>query len=52
MQREIDLIGFKIGNDQRLTIIAGPCQMQTEDHALMIAEAMKKACDDAGLNYI
>ena len=51
-QRAIKLNGFKIGNDERLTIIAGPCQMETEDHALMIADAMKKACDDAGLNYI
>ena len=51
-QRTIELNGFKIGNDERLTIIAGPCQMETEDHALMIAAAMKKACDDAGLNYI
>ena len=52
MQRIIELNDFKIGNDETLTIIAGPCQMETEDHALMIAEAMKKACDDAGLNYI
>ncbi|MEM7243193.1 MAG: 3-deoxy-8-phosphooctulonate synthase [Pseudomonadota bacterium] len=52
MQRTIPLNDFKIGNDETLTIIAGPCQMQTEDHALMIADAMKKACDDAGLNYI
>ena len=52
MQRTIKLNGFNIGNDERLTIIAGPCQMETEDHALMIATAMRKACDDAGLNYI
>ena len=52
MQRSIPLNGFKIGNDETLTIIAGPCQMQTVDHALMIASEIKKSCDDAGLNFI
>ena len=52
MQRTISLNGFKIGNDETLTIIAGPCQMQTVDHALMIAGKIKQACDDAGLNFI
>ena len=52
MQRTIPLNGFKIGNDETLTIIAGPCQMQTVDHALMIASDIKKSCDDAGLNFV
>lgn len=40
------------GNDQPLTIIAGPCQLQTLDHALMIAETMAAACRAAGAGYV
>ena len=28
---------FDIGNDQTLTILAGPCAMESRDHALMTA---------------
>lgn len=41
-----------IGNDQPLTIIAGPCQLETEDHAQMIAGRMKEACDSVGAQYV
>ena len=40
------------GNDLPLTIIAGPCQLETLDHALMIGETMAKACADAGAGYV
>lgn len=42
----------KASNDLPLTIIAGPCQLESRDHALMIAEAMAKACADAGAGYV
>lgn len=41
-----------IGNDRPLTIIAGPCQLESEDHAQMIAGKMKEACDAAGAQYV
>jgi 2-dehydro-3-deoxyphosphooctonate aldolase (KDO 8-P synthase) len=41
-----------LGNDLPLGVIAGPCQLETLDHALMIAEAMAKACSDAGASYV
>ena len=41
-----------IGNDQPLTIIAGPCQLETEDHAQIIAGRMKEACDAVGAQYV
>ncbi|MGA9409863.1 MAG: 3-deoxy-8-phosphooctulonate synthase [Roseobacter sp.] len=41
-----------IGNDQPLTVIAGPCQLETEDHAQMIAGRMKEACDAVGAQYV
>lgn len=41
-----------IGNDRPLTVIAGPCQLETEDHAQMIAGRMKEACDAVGAQYV
>ncbi|MEM6564857.1 MAG: 3-deoxy-8-phosphooctulonate synthase [Pseudomonadota bacterium] len=41
-----------IGNERPLTVIAGPCQLETEDHAQMIAGAMKEACDAVGAQYV
>ena len=41
-----------IGNDRPLTIIAGPCQLESEDHAQMIAGRMKAACEAAGAQYV
>lgn len=41
-----------IGNDRPLTVIAGPCQLESEDHAQMIAGRMKEACDKAGAQYV
>ncbi|MDO5605505.1 MAG: 3-deoxy-8-phosphooctulonate synthase [Paracoccus sp. (in: a-proteobacteria)] len=40
------------GNDLPLTVIAGPCQLETLDHALMIAEKMAGACAAAGAGYV
>ncbi len=40
------------GNDLPLTVIAGPCQLETLDHALMIAETMLGACQAAGAGYV
>jgi 2-dehydro-3-deoxyphosphooctonate aldolase (KDO 8-P synthase) len=41
-----------IGNDRPLTVIAGPCQLESEDHAQMIAGVLKEACDTAGAQYV
>ena len=41
-----------IGNDRPLTVIAGPCALETEDHAHMIAGRMKEACDAVGAQYV
>ncbi|MFK7870490.1 MAG: 3-deoxy-8-phosphooctulonate synthase [Roseobacter sp.] len=42
----------QVGNDQPLTIIAGPCQLESADHAQMIAGRMKEACAQAGAQYV
>ncbi len=41
-----------VGNDRPLTVIAGPCQLESEDHAQMIAGVLKEACDAAGAQFI
>ncbi|MBM3606565.1 MAG: 3-deoxy-8-phosphooctulonate synthase [Alphaproteobacteria bacterium] len=40
------------GNDLPLTVIAGPCQLESLDHALMIATAMAEACAAAGAGFV
>ena len=40
------------GNDLPLTVIAGPCQLETLDHARMIAEQMVEACAASGAQYV
>lgn len=41
-----------IGNDLPLTIIAGPCQMESRAHALEVASALKEIAAQAGLGLI
>ena len=41
-----------IGNDQPLNIIAGPCQLESSEHSLMIAKSMVDACAKVGAGYI
>ena len=48
----VQVADLTIGNDCPLTIIAGPCQLETADHAQMIAGKMKEACDAAGAGYV
>ena len=40
------------GNDLPLTVIAGPCQLESLDHAMMIAEQMAEACAKAGASFV
>ncbi len=40
------------GNDRPLAVIAGPCQLETLDHALMIAETVAEACAKAGAGFV
>ena len=42
----------QIANDAPLALIAGPCQMETRDHAMMLATELKSICDDLGMPLI
>ena len=43
---------INIGNDLPLNIIAGPCQLESSEHSLMIAKSMADACAQVGAGYI
>ncbi|MCV2868820.1 3-deoxy-8-phosphooctulonate synthase [Defluviimonas sp. WL0002] len=49
---DVTIGGLTVGNDRPLTIIAGPCQLESADHAQMIAGRMAEACKAAGAQYI
>jgi 2-dehydro-3-deoxyphosphooctonate aldolase (KDO 8-P synthase) len=44
--------GLTVGNDRPLLVIAGPCQLESLDHAQMIAGRMAEACKAAGAQYV
>jgi len=50
--KHVEVAGLTIGNDLPLTVIAGPCQLESRDHAEMIAGRMKEICDAAGAQYV
>jgi 2-dehydro-3-deoxyphosphooctonate aldolase (KDO 8-P synthase) len=47
---------FRVGNttfgDGRLTIIAGPCVIESREHALMMARECAQRARDAGLDFV
>ena len=43
---------FEIANDKPFTLIAGPCQLENEEHALKISSELKKITEDLGINLI
>ncbi|MFC0200564.1 3-deoxy-8-phosphooctulonate synthase [Paracoccus rhizosphaerae] len=50
--KHIALGPLTCGNDLPLTVIAGPCQLESLDHALMIAKTMAEACRAAGAGFV
>ncbi|RMA43746.1 3-deoxy-8-phosphooctulonate synthase [Rhodophyticola porphyridii] len=50
--KRIDIGPVACGNDLPLTIIAGPCQLESADHAQMIAGRMVEVCAAAGAQYV
>jgi 2-dehydro-3-deoxyphosphooctonate aldolase (KDO 8-P synthase) len=50
--KEIVLKQFTIGKKEPLTVIAGPCQIESMDHALETAREIKNICADLGVNFI
>lgn len=51
-QKSIKIGSFEIGNKLPLAIIAGPCQIESREHAVMIAGKMCEITKKLGINYI
>lgn len=43
---------FEISNCSPLALIAGPCQIESQDHAEHIAGTVKEICDELGIGFI
>ncbi len=48
----VSIGGLTAGNDLPLLVIAGPCQLESLDHAQMIAGTLAAACAKAGAQYV
>jgi 2-dehydro-3-deoxyphosphooctonate aldolase (KDO 8-P synthase) len=49
---KVKCANFEISNDKPFTLIAGPCQLENEDHAMKISTELKKITDELGINLI
>jgi 2-dehydro-3-deoxyphosphooctonate aldolase (KDO 8-P synthase) len=52
MMKTVKIGPLLAGNDLPLLVIAGPCQLESLDHAQMIAGSMAEACAKAGAQYV
>jgi 2-dehydro-3-deoxyphosphooctonate aldolase (KDO 8-P synthase) len=50
--KKITIGTLAVGNDQPLTLIAGPCQLESADHAQMIAGHMAEVCAAVGAGFV
>lgn len=50
--KTVEIGGLSVSNDSPLLVIAGPCQLESLDHAQMIAGAMAEACAKAGAQFV
>ena len=51
-QRTIKIGNFEIGNKLPLALLAGPCQIESRQHAIDMAGAMVEITDKLGINYV
>ena len=50
--KTVNIGKLAVSNDAPLTLIAGPCALETADHAQMIAGTMAEICERVGANYV
>ena len=51
-QRELNCSGIKISNRNKFFLIAGPCQIESREHAVEIASAIKEITDSQGISLV
>ncbi|AAU03556.1 3-deoxy-8-phosphooctulonate synthase [Rickettsia typhi] len=52
MKKVVKLNNIKIGNDLQFVLIAGPCQIEDEDHALFMAEKLIQLTSKLSIPFI
>jgi len=52
MMTDVKIGTLTVGNDQPLLVIAGPCQLESLDHAQMITGVMAEACAACGAQFV
>ena len=52
MTKEVKINNFKISNNLPIVLIAGPCQLESREHAIFIAGSIKKICEKLKINFI
>ena len=52
MQKHITIGNFEIGNDLPFVLIAGPCQIESRDHAIMMAEELCRITAELKIPFI
>ena len=50
--RTFNIHNITVGNDQPFMLIAGPCQIESQDHALDTAERIKEITDQLGIKFV
>ena len=50
--RTFNIHNIKLGNNEPLVLIAGPCQIESLDHTLETAHSIKETCDSLGIKFI
>ena len=49
---KVKCFNFEIANNKPFTLIAGPCQLESESHAIKISTELKKITGELGINFI
>ena len=52
MNNIVKVANISISNDLPFALVAGPCQIETLDHALFVAESIKKITNKLGISFI
>ena len=52
MSKTITIGGLEVGNDLPFTLIAGPCQIESRDQAMEVAESLRGTCQQLGIGLI
>lgn len=51
-QKIIKIANFEIGNELPLSLLCGPCQIESRQHAIDICGAMREITSELGMNYV